>query len=46
MNGLSIGYTEGIVGHTETDTLENYAKLSSEGMCLIDGVIMDIILKK
>ena len=46
MNNSGIKGTDGIVGYTEEQTLENFIKVSTDGMFEMDHVILDIILKK
>ena len=46
MNGHFASRFDGLVGATAEETIANYARLSKEGMCELDNVIMDIILKK
>ncbi len=46
LNGHYAQYTDGVVGVDAAQTVSNFARLSKEGMNAIDGVILDIILKK
>lgn len=46
LNGRFAQYTDGVVGTDAAQTVSNFARLSKEGMNAIDGVILDIILKK
>ena len=46
MNNSGIKGTDGIVGYSEEQTIENFIKIATDGMNKMDQVILDIILKK
>ncbi|HML38010.1 MAG TPA: L-serine ammonia-lyase, iron-sulfur-dependent, subunit alpha [Bacillota bacterium] len=46
MNNSGIKGTDGIVGYSEEQTIENFIKVATDGMNKMDQVILDIILKK
>lgn len=46
MRGFALKKTNGIVGGDEEDTIENFVKVSTEGLANMDNVIMDIIMNK
>jgi len=46
MENRNIKGTDGIVGYGETQTIDNFIKISTEGMELMDNSILEIILKK
>lgn len=46
MDDRGIQGTDGIVGETEQDMIDNFVRVSKEGMSKMDRVVLDIILKK
>lgn len=46
MRGFALKETNGIVGADEGDTIDNFVKVSTEGLANMDNVIMDIIMNK
>ncbi|MBQ8590613.1 MAG: serine dehydratase subunit alpha family protein [Firmicutes bacterium] len=46
MDGRGIQSTDGIVGESEQDMIDNFVRVSREGMAKMDRVVLDIILKK
>jgi L-cysteine desulfidase len=46
MNNSGIKGTDGIVGFSESQTIDNFIKVATDGMNRVDRVILDIILKK
>lgn len=46
MRGFSLKPTNGIVGADETETIDNFVKISTEGLSAMDDAIMDIIMSK
>lgn len=46
MDNKGIKGTDGIVGYDEYQTIDNFIKISTEGMYKMDQVILDIILNK
>ncbi|SHE46113.1 L-cysteine desulfidase [Thermoanaerobacter uzonensis DSM 18761] len=46
LRGVSIEASDGIIGKTAEDTIENLGRLSREGMAQADEVILDIMLEK
>ena len=46
MRGFALKKTNGIVGADEEDTIENFVKISTDGLANMDNVIMDIIMNK
>lgn len=46
MENKNIKGTDGIVGYGETQTIDNFIKISTEGLALMDNAILEIILKK
>lgn len=46
MRGFSLKKTNGIVGGDEEDTIDNFVKVSTEGLANMDNVIMSIIMNK
>ncbi len=46
MENRNIKGTDGIVGYGEAETIDNFIKISTEGMELMDHAILEIILKK
>jgi L-cysteine desulfidase len=46
MDNRGIQGTDGIVGETERDMIDNFVRVSKEGMSKMDRVVLDIILNK
>lgn len=46
MRGFALKPTNGIVGTDEVDTIDNFVKVSTDGLANMDNVIMDIIMNK
>jgi len=46
MENRNIKGTDGIVGYGETQTIDNFIKISTEGMDKMDNTILEIILNK
>lgn len=46
MDNRGIQGTDGIVGETEQDMIDNFVRVSKEGMSKMDRVVLDIILNK
>lgn len=46
MDGRGIQATDGIVGETEQEMIDNFVRVSKEGMEKMDKVVLDIILNK
>ena len=46
MDGRGIQSTDGIVGETEQEMIDNFVRVSKEGMEKMDRVVLDIILNK
>lgn len=46
LEGFGLAETNGIVGKSEADTIENFVRTSNEGLIKMDGVVLDIIMNK
>lgn len=46
MRGFALKDTNGIVGSGELDTIDNFVKISTDGLADMDDAIMDIIMNK
>lgn len=46
MRGFALKPTNGIVGKDEKDTIDNFVKISTDGLSAMDDAIMEIIMNK
>ena len=46
MEGRGIAATDGVVGESEQEMIDNFVRVSKEGMAKMDRVVLDIILNK
>lgn len=46
MNNSGICGTDGIIGYSEAQTIDNFIRVAKDGMKRVDPVVLDIILKK
>lgn len=46
LEGSGVSYTDGIVGRTVEETLENYGRISQYGLKELDSILLDIMVNK